>query len=60
MNLSFCGCGFLAVYHLGVAKALLQHGSGFLSQIQKISGASAGALAAALLVVKPEAMEVSC
>lgn len=57
MNLSFCGCGFLAVYHLGVAKALLQHGSGFLSQIQKISGASAGALAAALLVVKPEAME---
>lgn len=57
MNLSFCGCGFLAVYHLGVAKALLQHGQGLLSQIQKVSGASAGALAGALLVIKPEAME---
>ena len=59
MNLSFCGCGFLAVYHLGVAKALLQHGQGLLSQIQRVSGASAGALAGALLVIKPESMEVS-
>jgi len=51
MNLSFAGCGFLAVYHLGVAKALMMHGRKFLMNVQRFAGASAGALVAASLAV---------
>ena len=51
MNLSFAGCGFLAVYHLGVAKALMMHGSKFLMNVQRFAGASAGALVAAALAI---------
>ena len=51
MNLSFAGCGFLAVYHLGVAKALMLNGRKFLMNVQRFGGASAGALAAAALAV---------
>lgn len=61
MNLSFAGCGFLGVYHLGVAKALSQHGSKLLLNTQKFAGASAGALVAAALAVRgtdPEAIQV--
>jgi len=51
MNLSFAGCGFLAVYHLGVAKALMMHGRKFLMNVQRFAGASAGSLVAAALAV---------
>jgi len=51
MNMSFAGCGFLAVYHLGVAKALMMHGRKFLMNVQRFAGASAGALVAAALAV---------
>jgi len=51
MNLSFAGCGFLAIYHLGVAKALMTHGRKFLMNVQRFAGASAGALVAAALAV---------
>jgi len=62
MNLSFSGCGFLAVYHLGVAKALMLHGRKFLMNVQRFAGASAGALVAAALTVGDsdlQALEVS-
>jgi len=52
MNLSFAGCGFLAIYHLGVAKALMMHGRKFLMNVQRFAGASAGALVAAALAVR--------
>jgi len=52
INLSFAGCGFLAVYHLGVAKALMMHGRKFLMNVQRFAGASAGALVAAVLAVR--------
>ena len=61
MNLSFAGCGFLAIYHLGVAKALMMHGRKFLMNVQRFAGASAGALVAAALAVGDsdlQAMEV--
>ncbi|KAL8583233.1 hypothetical protein ACOMHN_013788 [Nucella lapillus] len=53
MHLSFCGCGFLGVYHLGVVSCLLKHGTRFLSRVDGVAGASAGALAAALVVTCP-------
>lgn len=47
MNLSFSGCGFLGIYHVGVASAFRE----YVPQIclGKICGASAGSLAAAAL-----------
>lgn len=44
-NLSFCGCGFLGVYHLGVATCFHEYAPQL--SIHKISGSSAGALVAA-------------
>ena len=45
---SFAGCGFLGIYHIGVAAAF-QH---FMPDchFSKLAGCSAGALAAAALV----------
>lgn len=59
MHISFCGCGFLGIYHIGVIKALLQNGKSFVSQINLIGGASAGALAGAVLLCEPHKVEVS-
>ncbi|XP_045200088.2 patatin-like phospholipase domain-containing protein 4 isoform X2 [Mercenaria mercenaria] len=58
MNISFCGCGFLGIYHIGVAKALLKHAPSFLSKIERVGGASAGALIGALLVCEPNKLDV--
>lgn len=48
MNLSFAGCGFLGIYHVGVAVAFKQYAPHLL--LEKIAGASAGALAATCLL----------
>lgn len=53
VNLSLCGCGFLGIYHLGVAASLVKHGARFLASLDRVAGASAGALAAAILVTAP-------
>ena len=58
LNLSFCGCGFLGMYHLGVASCLVKHGPGFLASVDRVAGASAGALVAALLVTAPTVRHV--
>jgi len=52
MNLSFAGCGLLAIYHLGVAKMLATHGRRFMMNVQRFGGASAGALVASILAVR--------
>lgn len=57
-NLSLCGCGFLGMYHLGVAGCLVKHGPSFLSKLDRIAGASAGALVAALLVTCPTVKQI--
>lgn len=44
LNLSFCGCGFLGIYHVGVATAFLEYAPRLSAK--KISGSSAGALVA--------------
>lgn len=48
MNLSFAGCGFLGIYHVGVAVCFRKYAPHLL--LNKISGASAGAIAACCLI----------
>jgi hypothetical protein len=52
MNLSFCGAGFLGIYHLGAAHTLATHGRGVLLNTQHYLGASAGSLVAAVLAIR--------
>ncbi|CAJ0583962.1 unnamed protein product, partial [Mesorhabditis spiculigera] len=49
MNLSFSGCGFLCLYHGGVAAAIKEYAPQLIQE-NTISGASAGAIVAAALV----------
>ncbi|XP_050303227.1 1-acylglycerol-3-phosphate O-acyltransferase Pnpla3-like isoform X3 [Anthonomus grandis grandis] len=49
MNLSFAGCGFLGLYHVGVACCFRKYAPHLL--LNKISGASAGAIAACCLLL---------
>ncbi|KAL1284474.1 Patanin-like phospholipase domain-containing protein [Trichinella pseudospiralis] len=48
MNVSFSGCGFLGIYHIGVASALQKYAPDFL--LNKIGGASGGGIAACALI----------
>uniref|UniRef100_S4RZ83 triacylglycerol lipase n=1 Tax=Petromyzon marinus TaxID=7757 RepID=S4RZ83_PETMA len=49
-NFSFAGCGFLGVYHIGVASCLQQRAPHVISGATRVYGASAGALTAASLL----------
>ncbi|XP_063914547.1 patatin-like phospholipase domain-containing protein 2 isoform X1 [Zophobas morio] len=49
MNLSFAGCGFLGIYHVGVACCFRKYAPHLC--LNKISGASAGAIAACCLLL---------
>ncbi|XP_028810662.1 patatin-like phospholipase domain-containing protein 2 [Denticeps clupeoides] len=48
-SLSFAGCGFLGVYHIGVASCLVEQAPQLVRGATRIYGASAGALTAAML-----------
>ncbi|CAG5927176.1 patatin-like phospholipase domain containing 3 [Menidia menidia] len=48
-NLSFAGCGFLGIYHIGVASCLLEKAPYLVKGATKLYGASAGALTASVL-----------
>ncbi|KAI5630955.1 patatin-like phospholipase domain-containing protein [Phthorimaea operculella] len=48
MNLSFAGCGFLGIYHVGVATCFKKYAPHLL--LGKISGASFGAISACCLL----------
>ncbi|XP_015256097.1 PREDICTED: patatin-like phospholipase domain-containing protein 2 [Cyprinodon variegatus] len=48
-NLSFAGCGFLGIYHIGVASCLLEKAPYLVKGATRLYGASAGALTAAVL-----------
>lgn len=47
MNLSFAGCGFLGIYHVGVVSCFREYAPNLVNQL---SGASAGAIAACALL----------
>uniref|UniRef100_A0A8C6Y9L0 triacylglycerol lipase n=1 Tax=Naja naja TaxID=35670 RepID=A0A8C6Y9L0_NAJNA len=49
-SVSFAGCGFLGVYHIGVATCLQERVPRLLRDARCIYGASAGALAGAVLI----------
>ncbi|KAJ0069252.1 hypothetical protein NL108_003179 [Boleophthalmus pectinirostris] len=49
-NISFAGCGFLGIYHVGVASCLQEHAPFLVQNARHIYGASAGALTATTLV----------
>ena len=49
MNLSFAGCGFHGIYHIGVMRCLQRHGKNIMKDMRGYGGASAGSLVAALL-----------
>ena len=59
IHLSFCGCGFVGMYHLGVVSCLLARGETFLERVEKVAGSSAGALMAAVMLCAPDKIEVS-
>lgn len=48
MNLSFAGCGFLGIYHVGVASCFREYAPHAI--FTKIAGASVGSIAAAALI----------
>lgn len=58
INLSFAGCGFLSIYHLGVASALRRHGKKLLKGVRAFAGASSGSLVASVLLTAPGKIEV--
>ncbi|XP_046714859.1 patatin-like phospholipase domain-containing protein 2 isoform X2 [Silurus meridionalis] len=49
-NISFAGCGFLGIYHVGVAAGLQEHAPFLIENAQHIYGASAGSLTATALL----------
>lgn len=49
MNFSFAGCGFLGIYHVGVASCLKQHAPQLVENATFL-GASAGALVSTCLM----------
>ena len=48
-NITFCGSGFLGIYHIGVVSCLKTHAQKLLDKIERCGGCSAGALAACML-----------
>lgn len=48
VNVSFAGCGFLGIYHIGVSSCFKEYAPHLL--LNKIAGASIGALAACCLL----------
>ncbi|XP_013869094.1 patatin-like phospholipase domain-containing protein 2 [Austrofundulus limnaeus] len=51
-NISFAGCGFLGIYHVGVASCLQEQAPFLVQNARHIYGASAGALTATALVTE--------
>lgn len=58
LNLTFSGCGFLGMYHIGVMSCLKQNAAGFLRRVKCFGGASAGAFAAVGLAMDLDISDV--
>lgn len=50
ITFSLAGCGFLGIYHIGVAACLREHVPHLLDDDVRVAGASAGALIGACLI----------
>jgi patatin-like phospholipase domain-containing protein 2 len=51
LNLTFSGCGFLGIYHLGVVSCLKDNAPAFLDRVKYYGGTSAGAFAATAILM---------
>ena len=51
LNLTFSGCGFLGIYHLGVVSCLKENAPSLLKRVKCYGGASAGSFAAVALLL---------
>lgn len=58
LNVSFAAAGFLGIYHLGVIEGVLRHGDKLLCSLKACAGASAGALAATVMITAPDKLQV--
>ena len=56
-NVSFAGCGFIGIYHVGVSACLKRHAPHLLQN--KIGGSSAGAMAAVALICDLSLVDVT-
>ena len=43
-SVSFAGCGFLGMYHIGAGMAIEEHVPGYIDRLEMFYGASAGAI----------------
>lgn len=50
IQLTFSGCGFLGIYHLGVVESFRSKVPNFLNKIDRVYGCSAGALVGVMLL----------
>ena len=56
LQMSFGGCGFLGVYHVGVGKCVVDHAPHLFSEFDGFYGASAGAITAVCAACRSEPM----
>ncbi len=56
LEISFGGCGFLGVYHVGVGKCVVDHAPHLFDEFQGFYGASAGSLSAVCAACKSDPM----
>ncbi|XP_076810512.1 uncharacterized protein LOC143453208 [Clavelina lepadiformis] len=49
-SISFSGCGFLGVYHIGVASCLKMHAPTLVKNLDRVYGCSAGSIMGAMLL----------
>jgi len=57
VDISFAGCGFLAMYHVGVLK-YVQNEANHLVRIDRALGASSGSVIACLALIQYPAMDI--
>lgn len=50
LNISFSGCGFLGIYHVGVIQCLRDNAPSLIPRFKIVAGASAGAIASLVLL----------
>ena len=56
LQMSFGGCGFLATYHAGLGKCVVDHAPHLLEEIEHFYGASTGAIIAVCAACKSDPM----
>lgn len=56
-SVSFAGCGFMGMYHIGVGMAIREHAPEYVDRLEMLYGASAGALVIAFAACRLHGLE---